>query len=100
MAITSLEEFQNQKMAAVDWQYLVVKSGGMARKSELDAWLMRRYDIDAFSARNISNAIDVEHCWRIDAENHVSWDRTVAGRPEPRFIDYPDLKLGEKLGKV
>ena len=49
------QEFIERVHVAEEWQYLVVQSDGMARKSDLDAWLMERYGVSEMDARNISN---------------------------------------------
>lgn len=75
--------------AAVDWQYLTVKAGRMAHKSECDSWLMTRYGIDECAARDITNTITSGPRHFITGNDGVSW---IATRPEPKEEDYPDLK--------
>lgn len=74
--------------AAVDWQYLTVKVGGMARKSDCDAWLMARYGIDECQARDITNTITSGPRHFITGNDGVSW---IAARPESKEEDYPEI---------
>ena len=51
------QEFIDRVHMAEEWQYLAVKAGKIARKSDMDDWLMERYGIDAYDARRISNQV-------------------------------------------
>jgi len=86
------DEYLAMRQAAVDWQYLVIKAGGMARKSNLDAWLRRRYHLTEYAAHTISNSVDVERHYETRTEG-VVWLAENAGRPAPTFADYPELDL-------
>lgn len=85
------QQYKEMIKAAIDWQYLIVLAGGMARKSDCDAWLMRRYGIDASTARDITNGItEGPRCFTC-ANEGVTWHRFAAGRPAPRPEDYTDI---------
>lgn len=90
---TTLSEEQYNKIlqAAVDWQYLVVKAGGMARKSDCEAWLMPRFSIDHYTARQITNTITGGPRYFLCGSGGVEWQEWVAGRPAPNAEDYPDI---------
>lgn len=73
-------EYQSLVNAAVDWQYLTVKAGGMARKSDLDAWLTSQYGLDQAAAHTISNAAETADRQFMIGRNEVTW---LGKRPEP-----------------
>jgi len=77
--------------AAVDWQYLVVKAGGMARKSDCESWLIKRYSIEAYTARQITNTITSGPIYFYCGRDGTQWQTLTAGRPAPRAEDYPDI---------
>lgn len=86
------EERYNQiKRAAVDWQYLVAKAGGMARKSDCEAWLMPRFNIDHYTARQITNDITSGPVYFWCGREGTVWNEFVARRPAPKPEDYPDI---------
>ena len=85
------EKFNEILRAAVDWQYLIVQSGGMARKSDCEAWLMPRYNIDHFTARQITNCITGGPRYFVCSRDGVEWLERAAGRPAPKPEDYPDI---------
>jgi hypothetical protein len=73
--------------AAIDWQYLIVCSGGMARKSVCEAWLIQRFGIDDYHAHWITNMItEGPRCFM--GSDWFSW---IAHRPAPKPDDYPDI---------
>lgn len=87
-------EWEELKNAAIDWQYLTIQQGGTARKSDLDAWLMSRFDLTSGAARAVSNAIEGERPFSISG-GRVRWR---SHRPEPQIGQYPGLRGGEARG--
>ena len=83
-------EFAVITNAAIDWQFLTAKGGGMARKSELDAWLMQRFCLTMGAAHEVSNFIESRRAFSADRDR-LYWHTDETGRPEPQFEDYPDL---------
>jgi ribosomal protein S27AE len=73
------KRYSEMQNAAVDWQYFTVKSGGMARKSDLDAYLRARFGLDAAEAHTISNSVESR------ADFIIEWGtvRWTSTRPEP-----------------
>lgn len=93
------EEKYNQILqAAIDWQYLIVLAGGMARKSDCDTWLVTRYGIDAATARSITNTITDGPRYFMCGSEGARWQEWVAGRPAPRPEDYPNIDYS--VGKI
>ena len=90
--LTSLtdDEYTAAQQAAIDWQYLTVSAGRMARKSELDQWLMQRYGLDQNAAHTISNSVDDKIHFRTGAAG-VQWIESAAKRPAPSLASYPDM---------
>lgn len=71
---------------AEDWKYLVVKAGGMARKSDLDRWLVARYGITVGEAHDIANHVEYLNrrlWWKMNGE--LSW---ALARTEPTYAQY------------
>lgn len=94
LANVSEEEYQSIINAAIDWEYLTVKSGGMARKSDWDRWLMERYKLSQADARAISNRAGERISFRTGRRNEpVEWQDST--RPEPQFKDYPEIVSDE-----
>ena len=92
MKMTISEERWNEILqAAIDWQYLIVLAHGMARKSDCEAWLMPRFDIDHFTASQITNAITDGPRYFMCPSTGVEWQAWVAKRPAPKPEDYPDI---------
>lgn len=85
------ELFDEILRAAVDWQYLIVLSGGMARKSDCEAWLTMHFGIDTYTGRQITNTITSGPFYFVIGGDGVRWQEWVAGRPAPRPEDYPDI---------
>lgn len=85
------EKFNEIMQAAIDWQYLVVKAGGMARKSDCENWLMGRYPIDHYMARKITNAITEGPVYFHCGSDGTQWNGWVAMRSAPKAEDYPDI---------
>lgn len=69
--------------AAVAWQYLTVKAGRMARKSDLDTWLMERYGIERHEAHRISNTVESRRHFTTGPEG-VHW---IGAGPEPQSLE-------------
>ncbi len=71
---------------AEDWKYLIVKAGGMARKSDLDDWLMARHGLTRGEAHDIANHVEYinRQLWRT-SYGSVAW---ALSRPEPTREDY------------
>lgn len=92
-AFTSLseEQFNEILQAAIDWQYLIVKSGGMARKSDCEAWLTARFGIDAYTGRQITNTITSGPRYFLCGSDGTEWLEYNAGRPAPKPEDYKDI---------
>jgi len=88
----TLEQWQKQINAAIDYQYLVVKSGGMATKSLVDAFLIKRYGLSESEAHDISNHIEMMPRYFSTGREGIEWNEYNAKRPEPQLKDYPDLK--------
>jgi hypothetical protein len=82
-------EWNEATIAARDWQYLTAKAGRMATKTDLDYWLMKRYNIDMNMAHTIANY--VERFLDFQTSDGVQWNALAAKRPEPRYEDYPDI---------
>ena len=102
------QEYQAALQAANDWRYLmtVISTKLIGKRpqlehcrrtgrSNLDAWLMARYNIDQAEARSISNRSTET------VEYHVNFGKVtwVANRPVPTFEDYPELKALLPNGK-
>lgn len=77
--------------AAIDWQYLIVLSHGVARKSDCEAWLMPRFGIDHYTARQITNTITGGPRYFLCGSDGVEWREWEAHRPAPKPEDYPDI---------
>lgn len=84
----ALERFEAMKQAYIDWQYLVVVGGGIARKSDGEAWLMARYGIDDYRARQITNQVTDGPTYFTISREGVEW---VANRPAPMAEQYPEI---------
>ena len=81
----ALAQWIDRVHVAEEWQYLVVKSGGVALKSDMDAMLMERFLIGAIDARRISNQVtsglpNERMPWKFVDGIGVVWQ---ADRPEP-----------------
>lgn len=85
------EQYQEIRRAAIDWQYLVVQVGGMARKSDCENWLIPCYGIDRYTAHSILNDITDGPRHFYCSASGVTWDEWNARRPAPRREDYPDI---------
>lgn len=85
--------FATMVRAAVDWTYLQVISGGIGRKSVLDSWLMQKFSIDAYTARQISNAVTAGPIYFTIGNGGAEWQAHTAGRDAPRLADYPDFVI-------
>lgn len=85
------EKFNEILQAAIDWQYLIVKSGGMARKSDCEAWLTRRYGIDNYTGRQITNTITEVPRYFVCGRDGTEWIEYNAKRPAPNPEDYQDI---------
>ena len=85
------EQWNEILQAAIDWQYLIVLNGGMARKSDCDEWLMQRYGIVSCTAREITNTITSGPRYFICSNGGVEWMKHNAGRAAPKAEDYPDI---------
>lgn len=85
------EEYNQITQVAIDWQYLIVLSGGMARKSDCEAYLTKRFGIDAYTGRQISNGITEGPRYFTCGSSGVDWQEWVAHRPAPMAEDYPDI---------
>lgn len=95
-------EFQAMLQAANDWRYLMVKAvEGQSREVRLaqaartameflDAWLMRRYDIDACLARTVANLSRERETVYSLGQDSLQWFGWI--RPEPTFTQYPELR--------
>ncbi len=83
-------EFSAIWNAAIDWQYLVIQAGGIARKSDLDAWLQNRFNLTLAAAHSISNYVESKALYQIRSGN-IAWLADAAGRPAPERSQYPDL---------
>ena len=90
--------------AAEDWRYLIVQAGGMARKSDLDEWLMHRFNLTAYEARQCSNDCEYRHLQYFSILNDgVLWNERKAGRPAPTLEQYGGLKgitLDYRIGAI
>jgi hypothetical protein len=99
------EQYEQMIQAGIDWQYLIVLSGGMARKSDLDAWLMRRFGVDECEAHGIANAIEYQHrCyWVSNGNGGIAWSEYNAHRPAPTAEQYGGMDAlthGGKIGQL
>jgi len=73
---------------AEDWKYLIVKRGGMARKSDLDDWLMARHGITQSEAHDIANEVEYRNrrLWRSGySAGTIEW---ALERAEPTYEQY------------
>lgn len=87
-----LDHWRHMVNAAIDWQYLIVLSGGMARKSDCEAWLSRRFGIDEYTGRQITNSITSGPvAFTCSSRDGVTWNEMVIGRPAPIAGDYLDI---------
>ena len=86
----SLDEYQGIERAAMDWKYLTVAGGGMARKSDLDEYLMAQFNLTQMAAREVTNSLDRYDHFRT-GEGGVFWNEVEAGRPAPKWEDHPEL---------
>lgn len=90
-------EFNRLLDMAVDWQYLIVLAGGMARKSDCEAWMMARTPgLSHSDARTITNTITEGPRYFICRSQGVEWQEFIAGRPAPKFSEYPDTKFEQR----
>jgi predicted lipid carrier protein YhbT len=92
------QEYQDLLNHANNWRYLMtLASQDMTKdqlfahhkattKGDLDAWLMKRFGLDAMEARTISNYSMDNIDYRIG--DHIRW---TAKRPAPTWEDYPEL---------
>jgi len=91
----AVEQWRDRVHLAEEWQYLVVKGGGVARKSDMDAMLMQRFGIDATDARRISNRVTQglrgERLPWVSPYGDGGAVRWQADRPEPTLEQFPDL---------
>jgi endogenous inhibitor of DNA gyrase (YacG/DUF329 family) len=87
------EDYEKIKNAAIDWQYLVAIGGGMARKSDCEAWLTQRFGIDGYTGRTITNAITEGPINFYCGSEGTEW---VLSRPAPRIEDYPDITFEDE----
>lgn len=63
----------------------------MARKSDCEAWLMKRYGIDQSTAHEITNDItESDRSFTID-HTGVYWNEYRAGRPAPHPWEYEGI---------
>lgn len=88
------DQYNEIKQAAIDWQYLVASGGGIARKSDCEAWMIAHfahYDLDEFTARHITNQITEGPRYFMCARDGTTWQELVAGRPAPLIEQYPDI---------
>jgi hypothetical protein len=81
--------------SAIDWQYLIVVAGGMARKSDCESWMSARYGIDDYTARTITNMISEGPRYFWIEDGGARWDAYTAQRPAPTPEDYPDIDYSE-----
>jgi len=88
------EKFEAMKQAAIDWQYLVAQGGGIARKSDCEAWLMTRYRIDDYEARRITNQITDGPIYFFCSSDGIEWQERTAKRPAPTREQYPEIDYG------
>ena len=72
---------------AEDWQFLVVRAGGMATKSALDSWLVARHGLAPVEAHAVANAVETANrrVWRRSGDE-IAWGLTT--RPEPTCDQY------------
>jgi hypothetical protein len=89
----ALEKFEAMKEAYIDWQFLVVQGGGIARKSDGEAWLMQRYDIDEYRARQITNQVTEGPNYFMVSREGVEWQEWTARRPAPTPEQYPEIEF-------
>lgn len=87
------EKFEAMKEAYIDWQFLVVQAGGIARKSDGDAWLMQRYGIDEYRARQITNQVTEGPRYFMTSRDGVEWQEWTARRPAPTPEQYPGIEF-------
>lgn len=87
----ALEKFEAMKQAYIDWQYLVVQGGGIACKSDGEAWLMQRYGIDEYRARQITNQVTEGPRYFMVSREGVEWQEWTARRPAPTPEQYPEI---------
>jgi len=80
---------------ALAWRYLTAKQGRMARKSDLDDWLMDRFGLSEIEARDISNYIESHYPFSFRIRGgRAEWSvKESGGMPEPKLSDYPDLAV-------
>lgn len=80
------QQFEQITNATVDIQYLIVKAGGMATKSE-DV-LMARYGLDRGDAHTFTNFVESKNQgFRLSAQG-VIW---IAKRPQSKPEDYLEV---------
>jgi len=92
MTDLSDEEFSVIWNAAIDWQYLVIQAGGIARKSDLDAWLQKRFNLALVTAHTVSNYVEEKAFYKLQSGD-VIWRESDAGRPAPVLADYNNIQV-------
>jgi len=75
------EDLENDKA-------LSFKHSKTSTKTELDRWLMRRFNLEHYEARSVSNSAGEERACDAGSDG-IRWLKRT---PAPRFSDYPDLE--------
>ena len=83
------EQFAAITDAAVDIQYLIIKSGAMATKTAVENVLIDRFNLDRSDAHTVVNFVESRRDFSVGG-GRVTWQ---AQRPEPKSWDYPELGL-------
>lgn len=82
------QQFEVVADAAVDIQYLIVKSGGMATKTKVEDVLMGRYQLSRGDAHTIVNFVESRQDFTVGS-GRIRWQ---ANRPEPQPQQYPQME--------
>lgn len=89
------KEFFELLSATEDIQFIIVKGGGMARKSDVEKILMGEFDLTQFDARNLTNHVEFQNnrTWKI-SDGKAVW---IAKRDEPTRAKYHIEKYASQL---
>lgn len=93
-------DYQLLLNSANDWRYLMtlasigltgreaVQHSRRTTKGDLDAWLMKRFNLSQTEARDISNYSMEQVDFKTGRPGEVRW---IAKRPAPTWDNYPEL---------
>lgn len=88
----SIDEWKDLLSQVDDIRYLIVKSGGMATKTNVENILMARYKITRSDAHSLTNSAENNNV-RAFSTCPLRWNTYTTQRPEPNFSDWPEIDL-------